>query len=362
MQKTGYVLLRLTKIILCNGEILLFYQLLQSEDSPVPGGLVINDTGDKIYVTLSRNNSLGVIDLSDNSIIEIPVGIAPYSVLCASQTKAYVSNWGGRRPVEGESTYNSSGSQVLVDPKTGIANNGAVSVVDLTRNVQIKTIKVGLHPCDMVLSPDRGILYVACANSDIISVINTATDEVVDSISVHKKEDMLFGSSPNDLTISPDGKYLYVANGTENAVCVIQTGTPAKVLGYIPTGWYPGSVILNKTGEILYVANIKGIGSRNQMTNRNGYNSHDHLGTVSIIPIPGKHELQKMTETVNLNNSWAEKLKGSYPSGRTRGRKFLFLCYLTRLHFSNMLSILSKKTAPMIRYLVIWSRETEIPV
>ena len=50
-------------------------------DSPVPGGLALNDTGDKLYVTLSRNNSLGVIDLSDNSINEIPVGIAPYSVL-----------------------------------------------------------------------------------------------------------------------------------------------------------------------------------------------------------------------------------------------------------------------------------------
>ena len=155
--------------------------------SPVPGGLVLNDKGDKIYVTLSRNNSLAVIDLSDNSIIEIPVGIAPYTVLCASQTKAYVSNWGGRQPVKGESTYNSSGSQVLVDPKTGIANNGAVSVVDLKRNVQIKTIEVGLHPCGMVLSPDQGKLYVACANSDIISVINTDTDEVIDNISVHKQ-------------------------------------------------------------------------------------------------------------------------------------------------------------------------------
>ena len=153
--------------------------------SPLPGGLVLNDQGDKIYVTLSRNNSLAVVNLSDHSIVEVPVGVAPYSVLCASKTKAYVSNWGGRQPVEGEPSYNSSGSQILVDPETGIANNGAVSVVDLIRNEQIKTIEVGLHPCDMVLSPDRGRLYVACANSDIISVINTDTDEVVENISVH---------------------------------------------------------------------------------------------------------------------------------------------------------------------------------
>ena len=90
----------------------------------VPGGLVLNKEENKIYVTLSRNNSLAVVSLADTTVKEIPVGIAPYEVVLASDTKAYVSNWGGRRPNEGESTYNTSGSQVLVDPQTGIANNG----------------------------------------------------------------------------------------------------------------------------------------------------------------------------------------------------------------------------------------------
>jgi YVTN family beta-propeller protein len=288
------------------------------EGSPVPGGLCLNNNGDKVYVTLTRNNSLAIINLPDKSITEIPVGVAPYTVLCHSRTKAYVTNWGGRHPVEGDSTYKSSGTPVVVDPKTGIVNNGTVSVVDLVLNVQTKTIEVGLHPSDMVLSPDKERLYVACPNSDIISVINTATDEVIENISVHMEENILFGSSPNDLAISPDGKFLYVANGTDNAVCVIQTATPGKVLGYIPTGWYPGSVILDKTGKILYVANIKGIGSRNQRTDRPGYNSYDYLGSVSIIALPGRHELQKMTETVNLNNSWAEKLKEQYKSSDSK--------------------------------------------
>jgi YVTN family beta-propeller protein len=280
---------------------------------PVPGGVELNEKGDRIYVTLSRNNSIAVISLTDNSLVEIPVGIAPYSVLYASPGKAYVSNWGGRRPVDGEAVYNTSGSRILVDPKTGIANNGSVSVVDLKRNLEIKNIEVGLHPCGMVLSPDGEKLYVACANSDNISVINTATDEVAENISVHQSQGKLFGSSPVDLTISPDGKNLYVANGTENAICVIQTGSPAKVLGYIPTGWYPGSVILDKTGKTLYVANVKGAGSRNQRTNRSGYNSHDHLGSVSIIGLQGSFDLQKMTETVNSNNSWIKPSGASDP-------------------------------------------------
>lgn len=174
---------------------------------PAPGGLALNEEGDKIYVTLSRNNSLGIVSLADKSIVEIPVGVAPFDILCASPAKAYVSNWGGRQPLEGELVYNTSGSNVLVDPKTGIANNGAVSVVDLERKEQTKVIEVGLHPSGMILSPDRKRLYVACANSDIISVIDTENDQLVDKISVHFRDDLPFGSGPGDLTISPDGKY-----------------------------------------------------------------------------------------------------------------------------------------------------------
>ena len=281
---------------------------------PLPGGLALNEKGDELLVTLSRDNSLGVVNLKNKSISRIQVGIAPFSVVYASETKAYVSNWGGRRPKDGESAYNTSGSSVLVDPKTGIANNGSVSVVDLTGNIQTKNIETGLHPGDMVLSPDRKKLYVTCANSDIVSVIDTETDEVIETISVHSKEDSLFGSSPNDLTISPDGKSLFVANGTDNAICVIQADHPSKILGFIPTGWYPGSVLSDKSGKTLIVANIKGVGSRNKGKDSKGYNSHDHLGSLSIITLPEKEELTKFTSTVSSNNSWAEKRKKSCSS------------------------------------------------
>ena len=73
--------------------------------SPFPGGLATDEKGDKLYVTLSRNNTLAVISLKDNSVKQIPVEIAPYDVVLASESKAYVTNWGGRIPVEGESVY-----------------------------------------------------------------------------------------------------------------------------------------------------------------------------------------------------------------------------------------------------------------
>src|SRR5262249_4362030 len=139
----------------------------------VPGGVAFSSAEDRLFVTLSRNNTLAVVSLTGTTIQEIPVGMVPYDVLLLSDHKGSVSNWGGRRPGPGEPVYNSSGSNILIDPATGAASSGTVSVVDLDKKSQVKSIPVGLHPSAMVLSPDKGTLYVACANSDVISVINT---------------------------------------------------------------------------------------------------------------------------------------------------------------------------------------------
>ncbi len=276
---------------------------------PVPGGFSINDRGDRMYVPLSRSNTLAVVDLNKGPITEIPVGISPYEVILLSSQKAYVSNWGGRQPEAGDPTYTTSGSEIVIDPKTGIASSGSVSVIDLESQKQIKSIEVGLHPGAMVLSPDKTRLYLACANSDIISVIDTENDAVVDSISVRLEKDLPFGSAPNALAISPDGNQLFVANGTDNALCVIQLDKKNEIAGFIPTGWYPGAVSLDKDARFLFVANTKGIGSRNTRADRPGYNTHQHMGSISIIPLPDKATLHTMTEVVKENNSFAQMMK-----------------------------------------------------
>lgn len=173
-------------------------------------------------------------------------------------------------------------------------------------------------PTGLALNSIQGELYVTCANSDIVSVINTRTDELTESISVHAHKDLLFGSGPNNLTLSPDGSRLYVANGEENAICVIQTKAPRQVLGYIPTGWYPGSVITNQKGNFLYAANVNGAGSLNQRTGRRGHNSHDVLGTISIIPTPGQDGLNRMTNTVHENNSYLQMMAKMYPTPKSK--------------------------------------------
>ena len=276
---------------------------------PVPGGFILNEKSEELYVPLSRSNSLAIYNFKNGSIREIPVGVSPYEVLLATSEKTYVSNWGGRQPEQGEDTYKTSGSEVLIDPETGIANNGSVSVVDLNSGKQIKNIEVGLHPSAMVLNKAKSRLYVACANSDLISVIDTETDAVVEEISVRMEKDLPFGSAPNALAISNDGKHLFVANGTDNAICVIQLKSNNKIAGFIPTGWYPGAVILDAQEDFIFIANTKGIGSRNLRADRPGYNTHNHMGSISILPLPDNNELVSMTETVKENNSFSRMMK-----------------------------------------------------
>ncbi len=286
----------------------------------VPGGFSIDENKNKMYVPLSRTNALAVVELSDKSIIEIPVGISPYEVVLLSGEKAYVSNWGGRQPEPGEETYKTSGSEVLIDPKTGIANNGSVSVINLNSNTLINDIEVGLHPGAMILNPDKTRLYVACANSDIISVIDTDSDKVIEEISVRMEKDLPFGSAPNALEISPDGKQLYIANGTDNALCVIQLDDYSKIAGFIPTAWYPGAILLDKNAEFLFVANTKGIGSRNLRADRPGYNTHNHMGSISILPVPDKTTLIAMTEIVKENNSLTHMIEQQNLSQKNKGK------------------------------------------
>ncbi len=284
-----------------------------AKDPSSPGGMALEGAKQLLWVTLSRNNTLGCVDVVTGKLIrQIPVGMAPYTVVLGSSRKAYVSNWGGRRPGPDEPSAMSSGSRILVNAENGVAASGTVSVVDLESGTEQRQIEVGLHPSGMALNSDASRLFVANANSDTVSVIDTASDQVVETISVTPPS-RPFGSSPNALAIGADDAILYVANGTDNALCVVSLGgrsrtkgagpVESQIAGLIPTGWYPGAVLLDPGRHLILVANTKGIGSRNQRSDRGGFNSHDHSGSVSLIPIPSTEQLSKYTEQVQHNNN-----------------------------------------------------------
>jgi YVTN family beta-propeller protein len=286
---------------------------------PVVGGAahgagIARDSEDELWVASTRGNNVQLVNLATGLAEQrVAVGVAPYTIVRARPDRLYVSNWGGDPPKETDPQATTSRTPVRVDERTRVANHGTVSVLDRMPGKwrQTKTIAVGLHPCAMVVDPQGRFLFVANAASDTVSVIDTRTDAVVETIDLRLEVRLPFGSGPNALAISADGKTLYVANGTNNCVAVVALGASSRVVGLIPTGWFPGAVLLSADGKKLFVANVKGHGSLSQpRAKEKGKNSHDHLGSVSIIDVPEPAQLAKYTEQVHANNRLAYSLAG----------------------------------------------------
>lgn len=271
----------------------------------IPAGLALSAGGSRLYVALNLSDGVGEIEAETGRFVRrFEVGVAPFDVVLA-KNKLYVSCWGGRRPDAASSTGPAGrGTRVRVDAIRRVASEGSVSVVDLEAGTVTREILTGMHASGMALSPDGKHLCVANANSDSVSVIDTATDEVIEQIRMDWQPVGFVGASPNALCFSEDGETLYVCNGTQNAVAVLRFRPPSSTLsGLIPVGWFPGAIaLLPRSGE-LAVANIKGIGSggHRQLEGAASYNSHEHCGSVTLVSEPGGRELRKMTEQTLAN-------------------------------------------------------------
>ena len=274
-----------------------------------PGGIALSEDNKRAYVALNAANTLGVIDLATSParlIGQIPVGNVPNSVVIQGKY-AFVSNEGGRRATRSDFTNYSDGTAIVVDRKDAFTLTGTVSVVDIKKGKQVKTIPVGLHPAGMAIYGSK--LYVANAYSDSLSVIDLHSDAVVQTINLSVPiAHGVFGSGPNGVAVTDDGK-AYVTLGEANAVAVVNLqGRDANpVIGYIPTAYFPTSIVYNVAQKQLVVADDKGLGSRGFTRIKNGvtgYNTHADTGVVNLIPEPNATELAKFSKQVFSNDHW----------------------------------------------------------
>ncbi|MEN6428351.1 MAG: bifunctional YncE family protein/alkaline phosphatase family protein [Phycisphaerales bacterium] len=283
---------------------------LPAADAPwrkeeIPAGLAISRDGRRLYAVLNLSNRLAEIDTETAKVLRLwPVGVAPYDVVLVGN-KAYVSNWGGRRPDADSLTGPAGqGMRVRVDPVRHIASEGSVSVIRLAEDAPVREIMVGLHSSGMAASPNGRYVVVANAGSDTLSVIDTRKDEVVQTIWAKPNPADLFGASPNALAFHPSGNTLYVANGTQNAIAVFRfRPKESKLQGLIPVGWFPGAIVYDAARRQLAVANVKGIGSTRSLkdASANEHNSHQYHGTLSLVPVPKAKELPALTRRVQDN-------------------------------------------------------------
>lgn len=286
----------------------------------IPAGLAVSANGKRLYVAGNLGNKLYELDTADGTVVRTwDTGVAPFEVVLAAG-KAYVSNTGGRAPGTNDlAAPAGKGTTVRVDPVRFIANEGSVTIIDLASGRAKAELVVEWHASGLAVSPDKRYVVVANAGSDTLSVIDTRTDWIVERIWARQSPADLFGAQPNALAFDRSGKRLFVCNGTQNAVAVVQfepQDKESKLIGMIPTGWFPGAVVYHPRRDEICVANIKGIGAAKVFKPDEPIKlqTKSFFGTLSLIPAPNRKTLETMTAVALLNMRYPKLQEVTLPA------------------------------------------------
>ena len=269
-------------------------------------GVTLDPSGKTLYTLDINAGSIVALDVSGG---EPPrsarAGTRPYDVaLARNGSRLYVSDWAGR----------------------------AVLAVDPTDLRVVARIAVGEHPNQIAVHPADDRLFVACASSDSVAVIDSRRGIVTETIATTLFPRAPEGSTPDALAVAPDGKTLYVANADNNCVVVVDVASPgqSQVKGFIPTGWYPTAVAVTPDGKTLLVGVGKGNQTRanpiaREELARAGDDAARRLGlpyrfvgstlsgALSIVPIPDEKALAGYTEAVYRNCPYSDTLLTDAP-------------------------------------------------
>jgi DNA-binding beta-propeller fold protein YncE len=240
----------------------------------IPAGIAVDPAGDHLYVAGPWGDAICLLPLAagaQGSLIDFEKNSYPYTcIVDAARHRLYVSLW----------------------------SKALVAVVDLRNKKIIDRWATEKHPTEMLLSPDGKTLFVACANSTQVSVLDAETGKGLETIACALYPNAPAGNTPNSLALTPDGELLFVANADNNNLAIFNVAKrgEARPLGFIPTGWYPTSVRYNPADKRIYVANGKGLMSYanpqgpNSLLPRNPtirqYIGGLFHGTLSIIDMP----------------------------------------------------------------------------
>ena len=219
----------------------------KAHETRYPAGLALSPDGRRLYVAEHLADSLAVVDLASKRVVyRLPTEHLPYAVAASADGAIYVSNWAA--------------------PTVSVFRDSAGAVSERGR------IVVGRHPSALLLNHDGSRLFVACASTDRVAVVDTRQRHVVTELLDPPPAGPDQGSTPNALALSGDESRLFVAEADANAVAVFdllpETSNVAsargddRLAGRIPVGWYPTAVLA--AGDTLLVAQRQRAGHRGQ--------------------------------------------------------------------------------------------------
>jgi YVTN family beta-propeller protein len=229
----------------------------------VPTDVTVDAAGTFAYVTNQFSSNIGVIDLGTNTqVASIPVSGDPFRVrLSPDGHSLFVTGNADSlftidvqsRQVTGRLGIGLDANGLAIE-RTGsrlyVSNqsDGTVSEVDLTTNTVARTLTVGGHPQELVLSPGGTLLFVADETGSI---------QVWSLRDGSKRGDIAVPGGAFAMAVSPDWRQLYVTSAQGGAVYLLDWKTGA-VLKTVTTGGTPRRIAFAANGAMAVVANEGG--------------------------------------------------------------------------------------------------------
>ena len=321
------------------------------------GDMILTADGKYLFAIDQINFRMIIIDTAGKKVVKnVPVGRYPFGItLSPDEKKVYVANVGmyEYKRIKGITDKNvkekgldfppfgylskesETGKKIgeLEVPGLGEANSPeAFSVFAINiENILSPKIEAKIKTGSLVGELIEGIpavggsspnslaatdkyVFVSNGTNDNISVIDIKENKVVNTIYLKPDERIknFRGVIPFGLALSPDNKRLYAAESGINAVAVIDLAS-MKVIGHIPTAWFPAKLKVTSDGKNLIITNAKGYGSgpnggeEFERGPEGSYIGSLMKGTVQITPIPSDVELELLSNKVIANNFKIEK-------------------------------------------------------
>lgn len=292
--------------------------LRPAKERGVPAGLAVSRNSKSLYVANVWGHRVTAVDLEQSSVAwELPVTLT----LPAAGSETRVSPSADPDTAAATKRAEALLDQTLVTDEFPYAcrvddrrqrlyvslwAQAVVAVIDLRSKRVIARWATGEHPNEMVLSQSGKRLYVANANQNTVTILDTQSGRALETLSASLYPGAPPGSTPNSLALSPDERTLYVANACNNTVAVfdISKRGQSRPIGFIPTGWYPTSVRVTPDGKRLLIANGKGrISTANPQGPSPGrkkpkgtieeYIGGLFHGTLSVVDLPTRSTLER---------------------------------------------------------------------
>jgi DNA-binding beta-propeller fold protein YncE len=255
-----------------------------------PAGMGISKNGRFIYIAENVGDRLAVLDAETGAIVQrFPTDRYPYGVILTGDGHVFVSAWGGNTVSEFRSLQ-----------------DGTLAYVG--------RFQVGRHPSAMAATGSS--LYVALAGSDRVAIIDTQTHRVTRYLQDAAPDAPPEGSTPNAIAVDSAGKRLYVAESDNNAIAVFDA-IGGKILGRVPTDWYPTAVA--EAAEKLLVVTGKGHGTHANHdgpvpltnwpdSNPTAYTLGQLSGTLRTLPKEiNEAQLAEFTRRTAAANNWQQR-------------------------------------------------------